>query len=286
MAITNIRQQVIQDFRDKLILEPKLGKKLRALNRDIVTKFRLDTLRGEMTRADIFQPELQEILAEHYDIVAAKFEGRIADDMPEETALTDEEKATLAAAMLAFMSARAIRQSRIITDNTQGDMRAATQIVNEETPDQIERAVSAAAILAVRLRKRETGIASLETQAMAEATKGAEFDVLAGKTPFSLERPSEPVNKEWVTVGDERVRQAHVIADAQVKPIDQPFSVKGQMLRWPGDSALGATIDNLINCRCSSVYDTGAVFAMRVRPGRPTVVETVPSEQLLVSLGE
>ena len=58
--------------------------------------------------------------------------------------------------------------------------------------------------------------------------------------------------KLWVTRGDERVRPSHVVADFQVQPIDQAFTVGGSLLRFPGDSELGASAAETINCRCNS----------------------------------
>jgi uncharacterized protein with gpF-like domain len=49
---------------------------------------------------------------------------------------------------------------------------------------------------------------------------------------------------------DEKVRPAHVEANGQIVPFKQPFDVDGQSLMYPGDMSLGASIDNVINCRC------------------------------------
>lgn len=285
MAITNIRQQVMRDFRDKVSLEFKLRSKLQRLNNRVVGQFRKDMLRGVTTRADIFQPELQGVLANHYEIVEKEFKGRISEIAPDDILLNNEEESKLSVAIGAFIVARSLNQSRVISNTTQGDMDAAAKVVIDETPDQVERSVVASAILSRRLQAREGSIASLETQAMAEATKAAEFDVFAKKDPLTLQRPAEVINKEWVTVGDERVRSAHVAADAQVRKMEELFLVGGQQLRFPGDTSFGATAENVINCRCSAVYDTAAVFAMRRRAGVAPVAETEPSDQLITSLG-
>lgn len=286
MAITNIRQQVLKDFRDKLKLEPKLGRRLRIIDREIVQQFRRDMLRGEVTSAEDFRPELEAVLLEHYGRVEDKFGTRISDQMPDDVAMTPLEKAILGAALATFFTSRAIAQSRIITATTQRDMHTAAQIVAGETADQVERAVAASSILSRRLRGREGGIASLETQAAAEAVKGAQLDVLVGKKPLSLERVSEDLKKEWVTLGDEVVRPKHVQADSQVQPVSKPFIVGSQLLRWPGDTALGASVDNVIYCRCSAVYDTAAVVAIRVRRDQVPVFDPVASPTLIISIGD
>lgn len=58
------------------------------------------------------------------------------------------------------------------------------------------------------------------------------------------------VYKRWVTQGDDRVRDKHASADGQEVPIDEPFEVGGELLMYPADTSLGASADNVINCRC------------------------------------
>lgn len=62
--------------------------------------------------------------------------------------------------------------------------------------------------------------------------------------------------KTWRTFLDERTRQAHVVADRQEVNITQPFIVKGERLPVPGSAALGASLSNIINCRCKAIYST------------------------------
>jgi uncharacterized protein with gpF-like domain len=57
------------------------------------------------------------------------------------------------------------------------------------------------------------------------------------------------VRKEWVAAADERTRLSHAEADGQVVQIDQPFTVDGEMLMFPGDPE--GSGGNIINCRCA-----------------------------------
>ena len=52
----------------------------------------------------------------------------------------------------------------------------------------------------------------------------------------------------WDATGGGRTRDAHMEADGQRKPINEPFEVGGELLRYPGDPAGSA--ENIINCRC------------------------------------
>lgn len=64
--------------------------------------------------------------------------------------------------------------------------------------------------------------------------------------------------KEWISTPDERTRGQdpgdlfnHVEPDGQIRALDEPFLVSGQLMMFPGDDSLGASAGNLINCRCT-----------------------------------
>ena len=61
------------------------------------------------------------------------------------------------------------------------------------------------------------------------------------------------VYKKWVATKDSRTRDAHVKANGQIVPQDEPFIVGGEKMMYPGDSSLGASAENVINCRCTMV---------------------------------
>ncbi|WP_421547367.1 hypothetical protein [Pseudomonas sp. QD4] len=68
-----------------------------------------------------------------------------------------------------------------------------------------------------------------------------------------LDRDS--VEKEWRDRRDNKVRHAHMILGGQVVQKDQPFqSPTGALLRYPGDSSLGAGWEDRANCRCTAIY--------------------------------
>ena len=73
----------------------------------------------------------------------------------------------------------------------------------------------------------------------------------------SAVRPTQRVlKKRWETVLDGRARDAHVIAHGQVRVTNQAFNVGGERLNTPGDTSLGASLGNIIRCRCISTYFT------------------------------
>lgn len=61
--------------------------------------------------------------------------------------------------------------------------------------------------------------------------------------------------KEWVNMGDKRVRKTHVIAGGQIKPIMEPFEVGNSLLLYPGDyESHGASAEEIVGCRCHARY--------------------------------
>lgn len=57
--------------------------------------------------------------------------------------------------------------------------------------------------------------------------------------------------KKWLTSGSANVRQAHRDVDGQTVPADQPFTVGGEELDFPGDTR--GSPGNVINCHCVSI---------------------------------
>ena len=62
------------------------------------------------------------------------------------------------------------------------------------------------------------------------------------------------IRKRWDTMKDERVRHTHVMADGQEVDIGKPFTVGKCQMMFPNDTSLGATADEILNCRCVAIY--------------------------------
>jgi hypothetical protein len=62
------------------------------------------------------------------------------------------------------------------------------------------------------------------------------------------------MEKTWVTMGDSKVRLWHQQANWQTVPVDDPYIVHSELLMYPGDSSLGASLENTSGCRCHSGF--------------------------------
>lgn len=60
--------------------------------------------------------------------------------------------------------------------------------------------------------------------------------------------------KKWIDVGDKRERKTHLEVGGTTLPIDESFSVGDSLLQFPKDTSLGASADEIVNCRCSIQY--------------------------------
>tara|TARA_R100000306_G_C4357651_1_gene133620 strand:+ start:106 stop:630 length:525 start_codon:yes stop_codon:yes gene_type:complete len=62
---------------------------------------------------------------------------------------------------------------------------------------------------------------------------------------------ADQINVEWDASGDRFTRPSHSEMDRQRRGYGQPFvSPTGAMMRYPGDTGLGAPASEVINCRC------------------------------------
>jgi hypothetical protein len=66
------------------------------------------------------------------------------------------------------------------------------------------------------------------------------------------------LTKKWLATRDTRTRgenMDHYGADGQERGLEEPFEVMGELLDHPGDTSLGASGGNVINCRCTTLFN-------------------------------
>jgi len=126
--------------------------------------------------------------------------------------------------------------------------------------EQVQVASVSGSMFRMKLNGRLSGIVRLNTNEPAEVTKLTKIQLLRGDQPSIAGGGSSKGKKAWANQGDSRVRSTpedkfnHLFAE-QTVTLDKPFIVSGEQLRFPGDSSLGASIGNIIECRCSATYD-------------------------------
>jgi hypothetical protein len=260
------------DLRRKLALERGFLQTLARYHRGVLQDFTHRVgVSGVIPSLHERDPELMALLREHYTETNRAFTGDVSEQLPDDVALTGAEQLVIAGALTTFFDRTAKEHADTINRTVEDDMFRAVRLAHEdrepEQPplEQLEVAVLGAAILHRQLAARRVSIATTETQLAAEATKATEAEVLSGLQPTvgggGPRRGEAP--KRWDSVGDNWVRAAHITADGQVVSMDQAFQVGGEQLMYPGDTSLGASVENVINCRCSATYDAREIAERR-----------------------
>jgi hypothetical protein len=263
MAIANnvkeAQRIATQNTNKKKKLERSLIIDLRAFFRDIAEEFQAEYIRTSTIISLLpFLSDMTGILRKAYRRTIRRFTNNIREDIDIE--IPDEINDEIERLNSEYVQTHSIDQARIIVNTTE------TQLENS-----VIRTVGAAAGAGIILNNRQIArqssrdfinrsiprsntIAATEIQnASGQAKYNESFTfknrelTLVGTTLIA------PLKRRWVTEGDEKVRMSHVFADGQTVEMDGIFIVQGQRLRFPGDTALGATSDNVVNCRCDDV---------------------------------
>jgi SPP1 gp7 family putative phage head morphogenesis protein len=143
-----------------------------------------------------------------------------------------------------YITRKALDKSRLINGTTQELMRTAILKGQQDGLGETE--------IAKAIQKSVGGAvaeARARTIARTEIHNAASYgmDAAARETELLLTR-------EWVSVHDERTRDAHADADGQIRGMDEPFDVDGESIDMPGEGSAG----NSINCRCTVIYTPAA----------------------------
>ena len=125
----------------------------------------------------------------------------------------------------------------------------------DRPPTQLEVGVQAGSNFRTRTASRPQTIAVTTTQQGAEGIKEIEreqFFAVRNEGALAVGIPPLQEQVVWKAVLDTHTRMSHAEADGLIRQSGF-FTVQNQMLRFPGDRALGATADNVINCRCNAI---------------------------------
>jgi len=259
----------------KLALEKTFSRDLvsyfNEIKKDVVSFY---TATGLLINADIYQKQTETLLERHYKRVIRNFinEGKYSYrksleakgiEYKQEQEEEDEKiKATSVLIALAFVESiiqrRALQLIETTNDNIKDTAAKATKKAKEsgtKVHDEINKGLDRA------FKSRYAMIALTETQFMAERSKNIEAAVISRNgnvDPSSINdgvvTGNPDVKKEWAAILDDRTRGGHAMADGQKQNMNDPYIVNGEYLMYPSDTSMGASLGNIINCRCSSLY--------------------------------
>lgn len=98
-----------------------------------------------------------------------------------------------------------------------------------------------------------------QSQAIARTEVNSALNFSGNEAMRTAFKEGVNVRSRWVTMDDGRVRQGvdslydHASADGlEIIPGSDVFVVSGESLEYPGDSSNGASVGNIVNCRCTT----------------------------------
>ena len=260
--------QIEQDLRKKVALERRLSKEisqvLRKETRSIMESIERTGDIGPIENEAL----LQKVLERHYGRVHKVFGDQVSKRLSSKAKLSAQELAEASSDLARQAAFRAANQANRIMATTVRNAERALNIALQERTNKLlegipvtnrELSRTAGRKLQQLSASRTKAIAAMETNVSAEEAKNKEIEkLIQGRDTSQVQ-----LVKEWLSQGDSRVREIHLEADSQEVPIDQPFIVGGESLMYPGDTSLGASPGNVINCRCSVFYPEDQIEKLR-----------------------
>lgn len=214
---------------------------------------------GILPDLSMFQDKIKEVLQPHYNKVADAFSQQIVKELGK-PANHDKVLDSIIQQTQVHHEITADQSSSHIADTTQKEAHKSISKTTEEaaaagvvlTRAQIAR--KARIDLTRTNINRTTGIAITETQSAAEHAKQAEINSLDfhGAVIGGVNIQARKKQKLWDSILDNKTRPAHAEADQQMVPFDALYIVGGEKLMYPRDTSHGASLWNVINCRCTS----------------------------------
>lgn len=229
---------------------------------------------GTIPQFEKFRADLEAILRKSYRSTSQYFirelERIILDWNPPKAKVEEhqqiiEERSNLTPILFLLMSQRidqkVTKQVNFILSMTQKTYERASQKVRDKAKLDYENGLAklSNSELAKRIAQqfrienlhRAELIAYNEVGSIAEIAKNLEAERTAkaiDKIPF----------KWWISDRDEKVRDRHVWTDGQKRQGQELFTVgtnPDQFMEYPKDDRYGATLDNIIKCRCKAIYE-------------------------------
>lgn len=265
-----MRKELAADVALKMALEVKFEKDLRKFFNLIADEFEKTFKRDNMViNPAIYKSQLIDTMRKHMGKAAARFENGLRNDIKDDNPDV-------------FFSPTIEQEVRLTNSNSIGrEIEDASQFITRSINNDLTAVVAASVAFfaqnniaaskdsiakeATKRFKQRTDarpalIAQTEIQFAAEMAKENEAKIVATDTMVDIDGvpiPEIKIIKVWNSTLDGKTRPSHAVADGQARKLDDPFTVQGQSMQFPKDTSMGATADNVINCRCGVSHTTG-----------------------------
>lgn len=265
------REKAEKEIKTKLQLEKKMKEDLEIFFKQLASDYETvySSTGKVLSLNESYQDELNALLKRNYRGVSDIFDKTIRKDIDD---VIDAEKweanedsqrdlkEKIAMTIGAYLLLRANTITPKIAVTVQEELKKKTEAVIVENAERGVAVSNAEVASTVANEFEEWGvkhspiISVTEVQDVAESSKHTEHltinELVEDKT--LLQKGSQKV---WITAGDEKVRQSHVILDGVSIGSDDVFVTgKGGKMRYSGDMTMGALLSDVINCRCETIY--------------------------------
>lgn len=272
--VDSIDERLARQLAKKIKLEnrfkPELTRFFKQVSRNATAKW---VATSRIPNLDSFQLELIALLRGHYRRVEKAFSKDARNEAKTVNFfLETKQEENIDSEIVDYINQHSIQQSMFILQTTESNLNVVAASVLGAAITGIERPTRAETAREIRREFDARSINRIDTIAMTETQTPAEeikFIEALAVSETLRQTTGQTMAKTWATVLDERTRPSHVLADRQEVNVRQPFIVQGERLPVPGSAALGASLSNIINCRCASINtinDAPAGFNPRERP--------------------
>lgn len=255
------RKIAIQELAAKLKIEVPFERDIKSLFREIIENYKVEIgLTKQANFESIYGTKLTNILDKHYAKAQKEAITFFLKDPIVRSILTDQELLIIRNATKRasdqYIKQRSAQMSKEILTTTQNNLAESYVFVERFARDNNlnlttdETNSMAMDNFQTRLRNRSTTIAITETQNVYESTKQEE----AAGVNERLIRQGKNMQKRWIATLDSRTRVAHAQAHGQRVPLKSLYTIGSDLMEYPGDTSHGASLGNVINCRCSSMF--------------------------------
>ena len=235
----------------KLHLEKKHRKKIIDFNSDVVS--RLNTIDQGQNSETMHDYIFQRFLAANYPILDAS-RKRFVKRMIARLKNSDMPNAVKASSKTIENESNVILDKNIEDYNNIMSMSVASTIVKNAKiiANIADTDAEYVKLFSGYLHNKTSGILINSVQSPAEQSKLIVADHINEQ---SLQHGGDILNKTWVAVLDDKTRPWHAEADGQRVSLHSLFIVGGEALSRPGDTSHGASLSNIINCRCCAEFN-------------------------------
>lgn len=245
MLINTADDRVFQAYLDKM--EQRLHTKMVPI---LSAGARIQMSRGGIPAEYYINTRGEPVLLKHYETIYSDAYYSLTPDRIE-TKAARQSQTQFMQDQQSYLEREAAKKIAGIAQTMVDDIRTIvqTQVQNGKAHDKI--AAELIAQIPQISRGRAATIARTETHnaAMAAIDEGLKYKKMTVRT------------KTWWTVGDAKVRDSHRAVHGMTVSYDTPFDVGGSEMMRPGDDLRGAGADEIVNCRCSILFNLSGKVA-------------------------